>query len=120
MMMVEIKRYEANFFSGEVEEREDGDLVRYEDSLELKSAVQEAWLAAIAKLESVREIVKLARAAGSVPALVCAQLSDALDPQTDALDRLRQPYKTKISELQAKLDTANARNAQLLHDYQKR
>lgn len=45
----------------------------------------DAWLAAVAKIESVRDVVRLARAAGLIPALVLAQLDAVLAPEFDAL-----------------------------------
>lgn len=55
-----------------------------------KTQSTEAWLASVAKLELVREIVQLARAAGTIPNLVLAQLDQVLAPDLDALERLRQ------------------------------
>lgn len=61
---------------------------------------KEAWLAACAKLESTRDVLRLARASGCVPALVCAQFEACLQPDT-----------TPLADAEAQLAAVKARVA---------
>lgn len=54
------------------------------ESLQISAGQRtDAWLAACAKLEAVRDVVSRARASGCVPSLVCAQFDQLLDPQLE-------------------------------------